>query len=105
MKFLDLLREKDPASAVLRKDGKIRDRTSVAQGFSTFSRSSVSAEDLLVEYPSGALYRIPLGYLLCWYDEPHHSSKAPGLSREIRIERSRRFFDNHLVRVYLSDGS
>lgn len=58
----------------------------------------------MVEYPSGAIYQIPLEYLLSWYDAPHHVETGSNPTDEVRIERSRRFSDNHLIRVSLSDG-
>jgi hypothetical protein len=83
----------------------IRDAKAEEQGFSHFSRSAVDSgrQSVLFEYPSGALYRVPLEYLLSWYEMPHHMGIGSA-GGKVKVERTRRVSGNHLVRVYLSDG-
>ena len=76
------------------------------QGSARFARSSVSrnGKSILFEYLSGARYRVPLEYLLEWFDEPHEIQKKVDSLGELRIEKSRRFSNSHFVLVRLSDG-
>ncbi len=88
-----------------RSSAIIRDRTLGRQGFSQFTRSAVGTEgqSLYFEYPSGARYRVPLAYLLTWFEEPHEPRKKEN-SADLRVATTRRFSDSQFVLVRLTDG-
>jgi hypothetical protein len=85
---------------------EIRDKTSEKQGYSRFCRSSVASDgrDVVFQYPSGVRYRVPLDYLLLWYDQPHRVRARSSRQGEVLVVSSRRVSGDHLVRIYLSDG-
>ncbi len=61
--------------------GRIRDRDCNGSNFVTFRRCSVvdNGQTLVFRYPSGDQYRVPLGYLLRWFHEPHYRRTTRGL--------------------------
>ena len=95
------MKDKDKNPRQRRADKPVRDRTMQAQGFGSFSASSVDSEENAVtfSYPSGVRYKVPLDYIISWFGE---LAKFKGLDRVIR---SRRISNGHVVRVYLSSGS
>jgi len=89
-----------PAGAVM---NNLRDRTLHKQGFRHFRRSAVVSHGkaIIFEYPSGLRYRVPVDYLVGWFDPPSDLGTAKD---DLRIVKSRKLSEPQLVRVYLSDG-
>lgn len=89
------------------KSRKLRDRTLVRQGFGRFAGTSRGAEGdaILFVYPSGVKYRVPLSYVLNWFDNSAESDGQQAVDDEvISVVRTRTLVDGHLARIYLSDG-
>ena len=75
------------------------------QGFSRFASSSIEENGRVIVfvYPSGDRYRVPVSYLLQWYDRSHDQGVAIPVG-DGRAIRSRKISDGHMVRVFMSDG-
>lgn len=78
----------------------ILDITLTKQGFGGFSASAIAQAGRAVSfsYPSGACYVVPLKYILSWFEG------LPPVDDLVRVIKSRRISDGHLVRIYLSNG-
>jgi hypothetical protein len=82
----------------VRKVTAIVDRYLVGFGQCARSRVVRNGSAVYLEYKSGWSYIVPLSYILKWW--AHQPKSTAGR----RILRSRRVSDDHVVRLYLSDG-
>jgi hypothetical protein len=83
----------------------IRDRTIAKQGFGRFAGSSRSSngDAVIFEYPSGVKYRVPLEYMLRWFERRVSAQELSEPTGQLVVTRSRTIAQGDLVRIYLSD--
>jgi hypothetical protein len=87
------------------KELQIKDRTLKKQGFDRFASSSKGANGSCISfrYPSGAKYKVPLEFVLAWFEDTSDKKVEEFLHGPI-VLRTRTFSGGHLARVYLSNG-